>query len=282
MDTLKIRYNSEWLNKMNFKDVVEIASSYTVARMLERDDFTKRFQSEVPISIHEFLYPLAQGQDSVVLNADVELGGTDQKFNLLVGRDLQKSNNQSQQCIITTPLLEGTDGVEKMSKSYGNHIGIMDSPEDMYGKTLSIKDTMISKWFVLAADTSADMVESVNKKLRDPSTNPMDLKRQLARAIIELYYDEDSATKAEQYFDNVVVRKGVPDDMPEYKLNSEALLVNVIYHSGLLKSKSEARRMIKQGAVKINDSTIIDFQTIVKPGEEYILKVGKRRFLRLK
>ena len=282
VNTLKIRYNSEWLNKMNFKDIVELASSYTVARMLERDDFTKRFQSEVPISIHEFLYPLAQGQDSVVLNADVELGGTDQKFNLLVGRDLQKSNNQRQQCIITTPLLEGTDGVEKMSKSYGNHISIMDSPEDMYGKTLSIKDTMISKWFVLAADTSADMVESINKKLRDPLTNPMDLKRELARTIIKLYYDEDSATKAEKYFDNVVVRKGVPGDMPEYKLNSEALLVNVIYHSGLLKSKSEARRMIKQGAVKLNDSLIIDLQTIVKPGEEHILKVGKRRFLRLK
>ncbi|MFL2997680.1 MAG: tyrosine--tRNA ligase, partial [Candidatus Neomarinimicrobiota bacterium] len=150
---LKVKYNSKWLSKMNFNDVVKLSSSYTVARMLERDDFTKRFQSEIPISIHEFLYPLAQGQDSVELNADVELGGTDQKFNLLVGRDLQKQNNQDPQCIITLPLLEGTDGIEKMSKSYGNHIGFHDKPEDMYGKTLSIKDDMILKWFTLAVNT---------------------------------------------------------------------------------------------------------------------------------
>ncbi|MDP6629321.1 MAG: tyrosine--tRNA ligase, partial [Candidatus Marinimicrobia bacterium] len=152
IDKLKIVYNSDWLNNMNFNDVVKLASSYTVARMLERDDFTKRFQSEIPILLHEFLYPLAQGQDSVELNADVELGGTDQKFNLLVGRDLQKANGQNPQCIITLPLLEGTDGIDKMSKSYGNDIGLHDKPEDMYGKTLSISDDMIVKWFTLAAD----------------------------------------------------------------------------------------------------------------------------------
>jgi len=281
INKLKIVYNSEWLNKMNFNDVVKLASFYTVARMLERDDFTKRFQSETPISIHEFLYPLAQGQDSVKLNADIELGGTDQKFNLLVGRDLQKCNNQNQQCIITTPLLEGTDGIDKMSKSYGNHIGIMDSPEDMYGKTLSIKDNMISKWFVLAADANSSILESVEKKLNDPSTNPMDLKRQLGRKIVELYYDQKTADKAEKYFDNVVVGKGVPDSIPEYNLACEAFLVNIIYDSGLLKSKSEARRMIKQGAVKLDNVTITDFQSVVKPGKEYVLKVGKRRFLRL-
>ena len=281
MNSLKIHYNSNWLNKMNFNDVVSLASNYTVARMLERDDFTKRFRSETPILIHEFLYPLAQAQDSVKLRADIELGGTDQKFNLLVGRDLQKSNNQDQQCIITTPLLEGTDGVEKMSKSYGNHIGIMDKAEDMYGKALSIKDEMIKRWFVLAADADEDLLKSVDERLNDPSINPMKVKRELARKIVELYYDESTAIKAEQYFDNVVVGKGAPDDMPEYLVDSKELIVNIIYDSGLLKSKSEVRRMIKQGAVKLNDLPVTDIQETVKPGKERILKIGKRRFLRI-
>ena len=281
IDRLKIKYNSEWLNRMNFNDVVKLASSYTVARMLERDDFTKRFQSEIPISIHEFLYPLAQAQDSVELKADIELGGTDQKFNLLVGRYLQKNNNQEQQCIITTPLLEGTDGIEKMSKSYGNHIGIMDTPEDMYGKALSIKDSMIRKWFVLAADADQNIIESVEKRLENPSINPMDVKRELARKIVELYYDNDTAIKAENHFNTVVVNKGIPADMPKFSLKSETLLVNVIFESGLLKSKSEGRRMIKQGAVKLNDLSISDIQATIKPGGEQILKIGKRRFLRI-
>ena len=281
IDRLKIKYNSEWLNRMNFNDVVKLASSYTVARMLERDDFTKRFQSEIPISIHEFLYPLAQAQDSVELKADIELGGTDQKFNLLVGRYLQKNNNQEQQCIITTPLLEGTDGIEKMSKSYGNHIGIMDAPEDMYGKALSIKDSMIRKWFVLAADADQNIIESVEKKLDSPSINPMDVKRELARKIVELYYDNDIAIKAENHFNTVVVNKGIPADMPKFSLKSETSIVNVIFESGLLKSKSEGRRMIKQGAVKLNDLSISDIQATIKPGEEQILKIGKRRFLRI-
>ena len=281
MNRLKIKYNSEWLNKMNFNDVVKLASSYTVARMLERDDFTKRFQSEIPISIHEFLYPLAQAQDSVELKADIELGGTDQKFNLLVGRYLQKNNNQEQQCIITTPLLEGTDGIEKMSKSYGNHIGIMDTPEDMYGKALSIKDSMIRKWFVLAADADQNIIESVEKRLDNPSINPMDVKRELARKIVELYYDNDTAIKAENHFNTVVVKKGIPADMPKFSLKSETSIVNVIFESGLLKSKSEGRRMIKQGAVKLNDISISDIQAAIKPGGEQILKIGKRRFLRI-
>ena len=281
IDRLKIKYNSEWLNRMNFNDVVKLASSYTVARMLERDDFTKRFQSEIPISIHEFLYPLAQAQDSVELKADIELGGTDQKFNLLVGRYLQKNNNQEQQCIITTPLLEGTDGIEKMSKSYGNHIGIMDAPEEMYGKALSIKDSMIRKWFVLAADADQNIIESVEKRLENPSINPMDVKRELARKIVELYYDNDTAIKAENHFNTVVVKKGIPADMPKFSLKSETLLVNVIFESGLLKSKSEGRRMIKQGAVKLNDLSISDIQATIKPGGEQILKIGKRRFLRI-
>ena len=281
MKSLKVEYNSTWLNKMNFSDVINLSSSYTVARMLERDDFTKRFKQEVPISIHEFLYPLAQGQDSVELKADVELGGTDQKFNLLVGRDLQKSNGQSPQCIITTPLLEGTDGVEKMSKSYGNHIGLHDKAEEMYGKTLSISDGMILKWLLLAADAKTEVVKIAEKKLKDPNVNPMEIKRDLARRIVSLFYDDNVAEKAENYFNTIVVGKGVPDDIPEYSIKSEDLVINVIFNAGILKSKGEARRMVKQGAVKINGKSITDINTVIKPLKKQILKVGKRRFLKV-
>lgn len=281
MKSLKVEYNSTWLNKMNFSDVINLSSSYTVARMLERDDFTKRFKQEVPISIHEFLYPLAQGQDSVELKADVELGGTDQKFNLLVGRDLQKSNGQSPQCIITTPLLEGTDGVEKMSKSYGNHIGLHDRAEEMYGKTLSISDGMILKWLLLAADAKTEVVKIAEKKLKDPNVNPMEIKRDLARRIVSLFYDDNVAEKAENYFNTIVVGKGVPDDIPEYSIKSEDLVINVIFNAGILKSKGEARRMVKQGAVKIDGKSITDINTVIKPLKKQILKVGKRRFLKV-
>ena len=281
INTLRIKYNSDWLNKMNFNDVVKLSSSYTVARMLERDDFTKRFKAEIPISIHEFLYPLAQAQDSVELKADVELGGTDQKFNLLVGRVLQKDNGQDPQCIITTPLLEGTDGIEKMSKSYGNDIGLQDSPEDMYGKTLSISDDMILKWFTLAADRDPSEVEAASKKLNDPSVNPMEVKRELARNVVQLFFNQEIAEKAEVHFNTVVVGKGIPDEIPVYELDSEDLIVNVIFSSGLLKSKGEARRMIKQGAVRLDDKKIDDIQASISPGDEQILKVGKRRFLKV-
>ena len=281
IDRLKIMYNSDWLNNMNFNDVVKLASSYTVARMLERDDFTKRFQSETPILLHEFLYPLAQGQDSVELNADVELGGTDQKFNLLVGRDLQKANGQNPQCIITLPLLEGTDGIDKMSKSYGNDIGLHDKPEDMYGKTLSISDDMIVKWFTLAADADETVVKSAESRLADSSVNPMEVKRELARAVVELYYDAETASQAEQHFNTIVVGKGTPDDIPEFSLNEEDLIVNVIFDAGILQSKGEARRMIKQGAVKLDGESITDIQATIAPSGEQILKVGKRRFLKV-
>ena len=281
MNSAIVKYNSDWLSKMDFNDVVRLASSYTVARMLERDDFTKRFKSEVPISIHEFLYPLAQAKDSVELKSDVELGGTDQKFNLLVGRDLQKHNGQEPQCIITTPLIEGTDGVEKMSKSYGNDIGLHDSPEEMYGKTLSISDEMIVKWLTLAADADLNTIEHAKKQLDDPNVNPMEIKRLLARKIISLFHNDELALKAERHFNEVVVGKGIPDDIPIYSISKEDLIVNVIFDSGLLKSKGEARRMIKQGAVKLDEERVDDIQATVLPDREQILKVGKRRFLKV-
>ena len=281
INRLKILYNSEWLNSMNFSDVIRLAGATTVARMLERDDFTKRYKAEIPISLHEFLYPLAQGQDSVELNADIELGGTDQKFNLLVGRNLQKEAGQDPQCIITLPLLEGTDGKEKMSKSYNNDIGLQDKPEDIYGKILSIKDEMIEKWFILAADANEEILDSIESQIKDPSVNPMDLKKQLARSVVTLYYDIEIAKEAEAHFNNLVVKKGIPDDMPEFGMDGEKLLVDLIAESGILNSKSEARRMITQGAVRLDGALVDDINAMVYSGGEQVLKVGKRRFLRI-
>ena len=282
IDTLKIVFNSTWLNSMNFSDVIRLASHYTVARMLERDDFTKRYQSEIPISIHEFMYPLAQGMDSVELKADVELGGTDQKFNLLVGRDLQREYEQDPQAIITCPLLEGTDGIEKMSKSYGNDIGLNDSPEDMYGKTMSIKDDMIIKYFTLAADADDNLLNQVKKDLSDSSFNPRDSKRLLGRSLVELYYNRDLALQAEQHFDQVIVNKDNPDDMSEFSLKKDMKIIEVLHSSDLVSSKSEARRLLNQGAIRIEGEKVSDIDMILSNGTEYIIKVGKRRFLKVK
>jgi len=282
IDTLKIVFNSTWLNSMNFSDVIRLASHYTVARMLERDDFTKRYQSEIPISIHEFMYPLAQGMDSVELKADVELGGTDQKFNLLVGRDLQREYEQDPQAIITCPLLEGTDGIEKMSKSYGNDIGLNDSPEDMYGKTMSIKDDMIIKYFTLAADADENLLNQVKKDLSDSSFNPRDSKRLLGRSLVELYYNRDLALQAEQHFDQVIVNKDNPDDMSEFSLKKDMKIIEVLHSSDLVSSKSEARRLLNQGAIRIEGEKVSDMDMILYNGTEYIIKVGKRRFLKVK
>ena len=282
IDKLKIVFNSEWLNAMNFSDVIKLSSHYTVARMLERDDFTKRYQSETPISIHEFMYPLAQGMDSVHLHADVELGGTDQKFNLLVGRDLQKEYDQEPQVVITLPLLEGTDGHDKMSKSYGNDIGLTDTPEDMYGKSMSITDEMILKYFTLAADADDALLDQVEKDLNDSSYNPRDVKRLLGRTLVALYYNEDAALKAEQHFDQVIVNKDNPDDMTEFSLDQDMNIIEVLHSSSLVDSKSEARRLFNQGAIRIDGEKVVDMSMMLTKETEYIIKVGKRRFLKVK
>ena len=282
IDNLKIVYNSDWLNAMNFSDVIRLTSHYTVARMLERDDFTKRYQEETPISLHEFMYPLAQAMDSVELQADVELGGTDQKFNLLVGRNLQREYNQPPQVIITMPLLEGTDGSDKMSKSYGNDIGFTDSPEDMYGKSMSIPDTLIKKYFVLAADANDDTLAKIEKQLDDSKTNPRDVKRALGREIVSLYYDKDSALAAEQHFDRVIVNKSDPEEMEELNLKSDKSLIDIISSVGLTKSKGEARRMISHGAVRLDGEKVSDVNLVINKGSETVIKVGKRRFIKIK
>ena len=282
IDILKIVYNSTWLNVMRFSEVVQLASKYTIARMMERDDFTKRYKAEVPILIHEFLYPLAQGMDSVELKADVELGGTDQKFNLLVGRDLQREYGQEPQVIMTLPLLEGTDGVEKMSKSYGNHIGLHDIPEDMYGKALSISDDMIEKYFLLAVDADDDTMKEVRRQLDDNSVNPRDVKRWLARELVTLYYDSETAVKAQKHFDRVFINKDVPVDMEEFKLTGEIQLLDILKNCGFIRSKGEGRRLIKQNAIKLHGKICGDELTALAPGcGEVVIKVGKRRFLKV-
>ena len=279
--TLDIVYNSDWLGRMDFSDVIKLASKYTVARMLERDDFTKRYGGGVSISLHEFLYPLAQGYDSVHLNADVELGGTDQKFNLLVGRDLQKESGQTPQVVITTILLEGTDGVEKMSKSYDNYIALTDSPSDMYGRTLSIPDALIGKYFEYATTISGQALDIINNDLSEGKSNPRDLKRQLAREIVKIYHDEDAAQKAESDFDALFIKKDIPDDIPEYALSSTETLVSIMVDNNLVSSNGDAKRMIKQGAVKLDNEKVSDMSLEISPGSETVLKVGKRKFLRI-
>ena len=279
---LKVLFNSTWLNKMNFQDVIEMSSKYTVARMIERDDFTKRFESEIPISMHEFLYPLAQAMDSVEINADVELGGTDQKFNLLVGRDLQREYEQSPQAIITLPLLEGTDGVEKMSKSHDNYIALDDSPEEMYGKILSISDDMILKYYKLAVFSDRNKLKLVEKQLKDSSINPRDIKRELAKDLVSRYYNDSDAQKAEEAFDQIFIKKDIPEEIPTINLDSDSILIDILVSEELVSSKGEAKRLIGQNAVKVNGKSCDDPSHILKKGSgESIIKVGKRRFLRV-
>ena len=278
-NTMEIIYNGDWLSKMNFHEIINLTSKYTVARMLERDDFTKRYNSGMPISLHEFLYPLAQGYDSVHIKADVELGGTDQKFNLLVGRALQKESGQEPQIIITTPLIEGTDGVEKMSKSYDNYIAFSDSPSDIYGKTLSIPDNLIIKYFEYC--TRVNDLDSIKENLKNGGGNPRDLKRRLARELVTIYHNSDLALKAQKDFDNLFIKKDVPDDILEFKIDSSKKLLEIMVSNNMVSSNGEGKRMIKQGAVKINDKKVVDINIEISPNQDIILRVGKRKFLKI-
>ena len=280
----KIVHNSEWLSKMNFEDVIKLSSKYTVARMIERDDFTKRFKAGEPISVHEFLYPLAQAMDSVAIESDVELGGTDQKFNLLVGRDIQREFGMEPQVILTMPLLVGTDGVEKMSKSYNNYIGISDTPNEIYGKTLSIPDSLIYTYFELGTDIPNDELKEIKAKLNDKQINPRDLKRQLARTIVRIYYDEKTAVEAEEAFDKIFIKKEIPDEIPEHKIssgNKKINIIDLILAVQFAPSKSEARRLVVQGGVTIDGEKINDINNEVDIEKEKILKVGKRKFIKI-
>ena len=281
---VRMEYNSEWLGKMSFADVIMLASKYTVARMLERDDFTERHRAGEPISVHEFLYPLAQAMDSVAIEADIELGGTDQKFNLLVGRDIQREYGQEPQVILTMPLLAGTDGVEKMSKSFDNYIGITDPPREIYGKTLRIPDRLISSYFELTSDISSEELAVIKRQLTDPTVNPRDLKRKLARTLVTMYHSPEAAKSAEEEFDRIFVEKETPDQIEEFHLslpNGDTSIIALLVRTQMASSRSEARRLIEQGGVSIDGERVEDANAPIPDKQVFILKVGKRRFLKI-
>ena len=278
-----VRDNSEWLESMNFADVLRLASSYTVARMMERDDFSKRFKEGRPIGVHEFMYPLMQGQDSVALHADVEFGGTDQTFNLLMGRHLQELEGQEPQVVITMPLLEGLDGIQKMSKSLGNYIGIDEEPKEMYGKAMSIPDELMMRYFMLVTDMSIEEQEDMAKRLESGELHPRDAKMQLARTIVRLYHGEEAALEAEEEFKRVFQQRAMPTDIPEYAMDAptEPIFVpQFCTDAGLTASNGEARRSIKAGAFKVNGEKYTEENLKLEDG--MIVQVGKRKFVKIK
>ncbi|MCC3144867.1 tyrosine--tRNA ligase [Halanaerobium sp. Z-7514] len=287
-DKTKLVYNSDWLSEMKFSQVLELSAQYTVARMLERDDFSKRYQAGKPIGIHEFFYPLMQGYDSVAIEADVELGGTDQRFNLLVGRNLQKEYGQDSQVIITMPLLEGLDGVNKMSKSLDNYIGVYDKPADMYGKVMSMPDELIARYYELLTDISLEKLKEIKAKLARDDFNPMQLKKELAAELVREYHDQAAAEYAAQEFENVFSQGNLPDDIPEVEIERSELdegelwIVKIVAATGLVDSNSEARRMIKQGAVTIDGQKYDKINLDLEVKDGMIVKIGKRRFAQIK
>ncbi len=276
----RVVFNSTWLGKLTSIDMIKLASQLTVARMLERDDFRKRFESGKPISIHEFLYPLIQGYDSVAMQADIELGGTDQLFNVLMGRDLQRSHGQEPQVVLTMPLLEGLDGVNKMSKSLGNYIGITESADNIYGKVLSISDALMFRYFDLLSDLSNKEIEELKDDVEKNLLHPKEVKKQLARELTARFHGIAAAEAAEENFEKVFRQGGVPDDLPEVRCTAvePILLPNLLVTAGLVKSTSEGRRMIQQSAVTIDGEKITDVNSLIKPLGEMLIKVGKRRF----
>ncbi|MEX0890406.1 MAG: tyrosine--tRNA ligase [Balneolaceae bacterium] len=283
LEKLEIVYNADWLGSMSFEDVIRLSSQITVARMIERDDFSNRFERNEPISLHEFLYPLAQGQDSVHLKSDIELGGTDQKFNLLVGRHLQQQDGQKPQVCLMMPLLVGLDGSRKMSKSYDNYIGIDENPNDMYGKVLRISDEQIYSWFELLTDLDADQLPVMKKKIQE---NPRDTKHNLAFQITGMYHGVKEAEAARDHFEQVVVNKSVPDDAETLDLTAGDTyrILDIIAEAGLTSSNGETKRLIKQGGVSLDEKKVASpsFELTIAKGAEHQLKVGKRKFVILK
>lgn len=280
----QVVFNSTWMEKMSPSELIQLAAKHTVARMLERDDFNKRFKNSQPIAIHEFLYPLIQGYDSVTMRADVELGGTDQKFNLLVGRQLQEIYGQAPQVVMTMPILEGLDGVQKMSKSLGNYIGIADTPEDMFGKMMSISDDLMWRYFELLSFQPLTKINQWKLECANGQLNPRNCKVSLAQEIIARFHSEQSAEKALIDFEARFQRNAMPDEMDEVTLTSEAAglaIANVLKEAGLTESTSEAIRMIKQGGVKVDGEKLIDPKQIMMLGTVHVYQVGKRKFARI-
>jgi tyrosyl-tRNA synthetase len=284
----ELAWNSSWFDKFTAADFIRLASHYTVARMLERDDFEKRYESGTPIAIHEFLYPLVQGYDSVALKADIELGGTDQRFNLLVGRDLQKTYGQESQCILTLPLLEGLDGVQKMSKSLDNYIGVEDSPRDMFGKTMRVSDTLMLRYYELLTDISASDLAKLRADMASGAVNPRNAKVELAKTFVRRFHGATAAEAAEEEFNRIFVNKGVPDEMPEFKFSNsrfaeEVDVTHLLKEIEMVPSTSEARRLLQANAVEIAGAKVSNLRVKFdfKAGDEIVVKVGKKKFAKL-
>ncbi|KJS16104.1 MAG: tyrosyl-tRNA synthetase [Peptococcaceae bacterium BRH_c4b] len=283
----KLVFNSQWLAPLNFAQVIELAAKYTVARMLEREDFSKRYRENLPISVHEFFYPLMQGYDSVALEADVELGGTDQKFNLLMGRTLQREYGQEPQIALMMPIIEGLDGVQKMSKSLGNYIGIDESPREMYGKTMSLPDELMIRYFELVTSVSLEEIRSIEQGLKDGDLHPRDIKMRLAREIVVFYHNQEAALAAEEEFKRIFQQHELPDEIPVFTVTLALMeegrvwLPKLLQLSGLASSTSEARRLLQQGAVKVDGEKFDDpgANLLVKDG--MIIRAGKRKFVKL-
>ena len=282
IEKIEVRWNADWLEKLNFADVVQLASCFTVSQMLERDMFQERMKKNTPIYIHEFMYPLMQGYDSVALKADLELGGTDQTFNLLAGRTIQKAYGQVSQDILTVPILEGLDGVKKMGKSENNYIAVDDEPKNMFGKVMSIPDNSILKYFELATHTPTEQIKKYAKQLKD-GENPMNVKKILGREIVSVYHSEDEGRQAEAEFVNVFSKNELPEDIEVKTIDAKAInLIELIVNEKLAPSKSEARRLIEQGGVKIDQEKITDVNHSVNLHNEKLLQVGKRKYLKVK
>ena len=281
-DKTQIKFNNDWMGKMTATDIIRLSAKHTVARMMEREDFNKRYKSNQPIGIHEFLYPLIQGYDSVYLEADIELGGTDQKFNMLVGRELQKEDGKEPQIVIMMPLLEGLDGVNKMSKSLDNYIGITETPKDMFGKVMSASDELMLRFYELLSHISIDELNELKEGMKSGSVHPMDAKKALGVEIVDRYHGEGAGLKAKEEFENIFRKKGLPDDIPVFKLedSKDIWIPGILKSSGLTKSTGEALRLMKQGAVSVDGEKWIDPDKNVPTGE-HLLKVGKRRFLKI-
>ncbi len=281
-DKTVVKSNSEWLSKLSFADVINLSSRYTVARMLERDDFSKRLKKNQPISISEFLYPIAQAYDSIVIEADVELGGTDQLFNLLVGRKLQEEFNQSPQVVLTMPLIEGTDGYLKMSKSYDNYIAFNDSPQDIFGKVMSIPDHLIIKYMKYLTDTPKDKIKKIEEQMKSGEVNPRDIKMILAEEIVTLLYNKKEAEKAKQNFVSIFQKREMPEDLPEIQIKKGETILDIVSKTDVYDSNSEMKRAIMQGAIRINDEKIKDFKDVVDCEDGAILRVGKKSYFKIK
>lgn len=277
-----IKFNSEWLSALTFEDIINLTSRYTVARMLERDDFNKRLAENEPISISEFLYPIAQAYDSIVIEADVEMGGTDQLFNLLVGRKLQEEFGQEPQIVVTMPLIEGTDGSLKMSKSYNNYIAFNDTPDDIFGKIMSVPDHLIIKYMTYLTDISRDKIKDFENKMKNDEINPRDVKMVLAEEVVKMLYNEEEAKKAKDNFVAIFQKKDMPDDLPEILVQENETILDIVAKTNVFDSNSEIKRAISQGAIRINDEKIDDFKFVPNFEDGDVLRVGKKNYFRLK